>query len=152
MNIIGEAEAAIETATGARWFRVALNLAPWLAIAALGFALFATRATLARVRLEHTAELVRRDRDDARVLAANADRVSKAVETYATRTAALQPLIVRSTDTVRTYAETPAGRAACLDADRVRGLDELDASLANPTAAAGDDPVPTDAGAPPAGR
>ena len=96
-------------------------------------------------------EVARREASDA--AAANATRGAQAADAFAARAAALQPLIVRSTDTVRTYAETPAGRAACLDADRVRGLDALDASLAVPAAPGGGaGAVRADASPPPAGR
>ena len=153
MSLVDVAGAAIGTATGARWWRLALKLAPWIAIAGLLAALQLTRGTLARARLEHAAELAGLDAAAARQSAANSDRVARAADAYATRTAALQPLIVRSTDTVRTYAETPAGRARCLDADRVRGIDALDAALGAPEAAGGGDgAMHPDAGAAPAGR
>ena len=79
-------------------------------------------------------------------------RVASASDTYAARTPALQSIIVRSTDTVRTYAKTSAGRASCLGADRVRGFDELDACIAAGAAASRAEPVPGDAGASPGGR
>lgn len=153
MSLADDAVAAAETVTGARWWRLALKLAPWLAIAGLAAALFVTRTTLARVKLEHAAELARNDAAAARQVAANAERGRQAADTYATRTAALQPLIVRSTDTVRTYAQTDAGRALCRDADRVRDIDALDAALAAADPAGGGaGAVPVDPAAPPAGR
>ena len=152
MSVIGDAEAAVEAATGTGSVRVALKLAPFVAIVALAVALMLTRATLARVKLEHQVTLAEQKQHSAEQRGAEQARVASASDAYAARTAALQPIIVRSTDTVRTYAETPAGRASCLGADRVRGLDELDASLAAGTAAGSAEPVPGDAGASPGGR
>ena len=121
---------------------------PWLLLAAALAALFATRAKLARVKLEHEIQLATIARKAAEQDAADQARVAKAADDYAARAAALQPIIVRSRNTVRTYAETPAGRAPCLAADRVRGIDDLDAAIAaaaQPGAAA----VRADAGVPP---
>jgi hypothetical protein len=78
-----------------------------------------------------------------------------ALTTFADRLANREPIILRSTDTVRTYAQTTAGRAACLPADRVLGLDALDAELfANdPTSASrGEETLHGNANAPAAGR
>ena len=153
MSVVDEAEAAIGAVTGASWWRLALKLAPWVAIAALAVGLQLTRSTLMRVRLEHKVEFAKLDASAARATAANADRVARAADTYATRVAALQPLIVRSTNEVTRYAETPAGRVLCRDADRVRSIDVLDETLrAAPAAAGGADTVQLDAPAPPAGR
>lgn len=127
-----------------------------VALAALGLALLLAKADARHWRKQADGyrlqiEVARREAADA--AAANATRAAEATDAFAARAAALQPLIVRSTDTVRTYAETPAGRAACLDADRVRGLDALDASLRSAAPAGGGaNPVLPDAGAPPAGR
>jgi len=78
-----------------------------------------------------------------------------ALTTFADRLANREPIIFRSTDTVRTYAHTDAGRAACLPADRVRGIDALDAELfagdpANPSG--GDEALHRNAGTPAARR
>jgi hypothetical protein len=153
MSLSSAAAKAVGVVTDSSWIRVAFKLAPWVALALLSASLFATRGTLSRVRLEHQAELASRDRDAAIAAKANADRARQAAEGDATRLAAMQPLIVRSTDTVRTYAETPDGRAACLAPDRVRGLDDLDASIHAASAApAGEGAVPADAGEAPGGR
>lgn len=56
-------------------------------------------------------------------------RVATAVAQYAQRVAALEPIIIRSTDTVTRYAQTPAGAAPCLAADRVSGIDADAAAL-----------------------
>lgn len=87
---------------------------------------------------------------DTRV--ADAQRVTAAVADYADRAAALQPIILRSHDTVTTYAQTPAGAAHCLSADRVLGLDAYDRALfpaTAPAASAAPGQVHPDAGAPP---
>lgn len=63
--------------------------------------------------------------------AANDKRLSDASIAYAARLAAVEPVIVHSTNTVREYAQTPAGGALCLAPDRVRGIDDLDRSLAD---------------------
>ncbi len=78
-----------------------------------------------------------------------------ALATFADRLANREPIILRSTDTVRTYAQTAAGRAACLNADRVLGIDALDAELftSDPASAGrGEEALHSDANAPAAGR
>jgi len=78
-----------------------------------------------------------------------------ALTTFADRLANREPIILRSTDTVRTYAQTDAGRAACLPADRVRGIDALDAELfvGDPASSGGGgEAMHADAGTPAAGR
>ena len=133
--------------------RLALKLAPFVAIALLLAALLQTRGTLARVKLEAKAAQLVTERDSATRLATAEAHGRQAAESYVARTAALAPLIVRSTNTVREYAQTPAGRVPCLDAERVRGLDEFDLSLFTPTASgSGAGAVRADAGASPAGR
>ena len=116
-------------------------------IVALSALLLLTRAqrddvrhTLDNERAAWTAEI---DRADKARLTAERDyaaRLATAADGYAARVAALKPIILRSTDTVREYAQTAAGRAVCLGADRVRGIDALDAELA-------DDPDPARGGA-----
>ncbi|MEH3046519.1 hypothetical protein [Sphingomonas adhaesiva] len=98
------------------------------------------RHTLDNERAAWTAEI---DRADKARLTAERDyavRLATAADGYAARISALKPIILRSTDTVREYAQTAAGRAVCLGADRVRGIDALDAELA-------DDPDPARGGA-----
>ncbi|MEG8021783.1 hypothetical protein [Sphingomonas aerolata] len=78
-----------------------------------------------------------------------------ALTTFADRLANREPIILRSTDTVRTYAQTAAGRAACLPADRVRGIDALDTELfaSDPASAGrGEETLHSDADAAAAGR
>lgn len=59
-----------------------------------------------------------------------AERQAIATSTLVEKLAAREPIIVHSTNTVREYAQTDAGRARCLGADRVRGLDAYHAALA----------------------
>ena len=112
------------------------------------------RHTLTNERAAWTAEIARAD---AARLAAERDyaaRLTTATASYADRLAARQPIILKSTNTVREYAATPAGRAVCLGADRVRGIDALDAELSDDPDPAGGrgGAVHPDPDAPPAGR
>lgn len=135
---------------------------PALPIIGLTVALMITRATLAdrtatlkAERAAWTAEIAKADQLRAQAEARFAAQQTAALATYADRLAAREPIILRSTDTVRTYAQTDAGRAMCLGADRVRGVDALDLELfpRDPAASGrGDAPVRADAGTAPAGR
>ncbi|MEG3089487.1 hypothetical protein [Sphingomonas sp. PB4P5] len=92
------------------------------------------------------------ERDVAKAEAGFKGQLAIAADNYAGRLADREPIILRSTDTVRTYAETPAGRVLCLAPDRVSGIDAFDRELfaANPAPAGGSaGTVPADAGAPP---
>ncbi len=109
---------------------------PAIPIVALAAALLITRQTLAdrtaTLKAERTARSAEIDRAERQRLADEARwsrRMTSALGTYADRLAARGPIILHSTDTVRTYAQTDAGRARCLGADRVRGIDALDAAL-----------------------
>lgn len=94
------------------------------------------------------------------ILAANAaaaeaalaarDRIIAADAGHAAETARLLPLILQSNDEVTAYAKTNAGRAACLDAERVRGIEAgrralFPAPAAEPTDHGSPGPVPSDA-------
>jgi hypothetical protein len=103
----------------------------------LAVALFATRATLAdrtaTLRAERSAWTSALDQGEKVRLEAErrfASNLAQAATNYADGLAARQPIIVRSTNTVREYAQTDAGRVLCRDADRVRAVDALDAELA----------------------
>lgn len=136
----------------------------WPAIPMVGLtiALLITRETLAdrtatlkSERAAWTAEIAKADRLKAESEARYAAQQVAALTTYADRLAAREPIILRSTDTVRTYAQTDAGRAMCLGADRVRGIDALDFELfpRDPAPAGGGEAaVRADAGATPGGR
>lgn len=140
--------------TGAAVLALLRRIWPAIPVAILGVALLMTRATLAdrtaTLKAERDAWSAEIDRakkqraiDEARWAQASAS----AAQTYADRLAAREPIILRSTDTVREYAQTNAGRARCLGADRVRGIDALDAALfpAAPGAPrSGDAGVPAD--------
>ena len=130
-------------------------------IVALAAALHFTRGTLAdrtaTLKQERAAWTAEIDRAEKARLTAERDhalRLAAASDSYATRLAAIDPIIVRSTDTVRTYAQTDAGRARCLDADRVRGIDALDRDLAAAAGATsgGNGALPAQPDAAPAGR
>lgn len=54
----------------------------------------------------------------------NAEDKVTAVENYADRLAAVQPIILRSKETVERYAETPAGNTLCLAPERVLGIEQ----------------------------
>lgn len=131
----------------------------WWAIPIIGLAaaLLITRetladrtATLTAERQAWTAEIDRAERQRAEIEKRNADRLAQATATYADRLAAGEPIILRSTNTVREYATTDAGRLRCRGADRVRAIDALDAELADPApstssgagAVRGDAPAP----------
>lgn len=55
---------------------------------------------------------------------ANAASKVAAVENYADRLAGIQPIVVRSKETVTHYAETPAGRIMCLAPERLLGIEQ----------------------------
>ncbi|MFZ3485013.1 hypothetical protein [Sphingomonas sp. 3-13AW] len=129
-----------------------------LPMLALGAALLATRATLAdrtaTLRAERSAwTAALDDAEKARLEAERryASNLAQAATNYADGLAARQPIIVRSTNTVREYAQTDAGRVLCRDADRVRAVDALDAELAE-AAKLGAGAVRPDAAAPAGGR
>jgi len=140
--------------TWAAAFALLRRFWPAIPIFVLAAALLVTRQTLAdrtaTLKAERTAWSAEIDRatkqravDEARWAQASA----MAALTYADRLAAREPIILRSTDTVRTYAQTDAGRARCLGADRVRGIDALNTALfAQPADASGsgDAAVPAD--------
>ena len=130
-------------------------------IAALTTALHFTRVTLAdrtatldAERQAWTAEIQKAEKQRAEDQARWARQSNDALTTYTSALADRQPLIIRSTDTVREYAQSDAGRVLCRDADRVRAIDSLDAALAQPAGTAGrsSEGVRADAAAPPAER
>lgn len=135
----------------------------WWAVPMIGLAvaLLMTRATLAgrtaTLKAERTAWTAEIDRADRARLESErrfATNLAQAATDYASTISAMQPIIVRSTNTVREYAQTDAGRVLCRGADRVHAIDALDAELARDPAGAGGGTgaVPTNAAAPSAGR
>ncbi len=112
------------------------------------------RLTLANERQVRAQDLA--DAEAAKLTAErdNAQRLVGATAAYAERLAAREPLILKSTNVVREYAQTDAGRTRCRDADRVRAIDALDADLASlaQPAGGGAGAVRTDAPAPAGGR
>jgi hypothetical protein len=143
---------------------LALRRRLWWAVPMVGvcIALWITRgelndrtATLKAERAAWTSEIDKADKLRAEAEQQFASQQSAALTTFASRLADREPIILRSTDTVRSYAQTDAGRAACLPADRVRGIDALDAELfaGDPASASGgEEAVHSNAGAPAAGR
>ena len=114
-----------------------------------------TRRTLTNERAAWSAEVDRADRARAEQERGFAQQLATATSTYADRLAAREPIILHSTNTVREYAQTAAGRVMCRDAERVRAIDALDAALDGQDPAAtrsGADAVRADAAAPAAGR
>ncbi len=112
-------------------------------------------ATLKAERAAWSAEIAKAEQLRAAAETRFAVQQTTALTTFADRLANREPIILRSTDTVRTYAQTAAGRAACLPADRVRGIDALDAELFAgdpPGASRGEEALHGNADAPAAGR
>jgi len=134
----------------------------WVPIIGLLAGLLITRATLAdrtatlkAERAAWTAEIAKAEQLRSDAEKRFAVQQTTALTTFADRLANREPIILRSTDTVRTYAQTAAGRSACLPADRVRGIDALDAELFAgdpPSASRGDEALHGNADAPTAGR
>lgn len=87
------------------------------------------RQTLANERLAWTEAVRKAEQAKLDAERRYAAQTAQAATAYADRLSARKPIIVRSTNTVREYAQTDAGRAVCLGADRVRGIDDLDAAL-----------------------
>ncbi|MEH3105500.1 MAG: hypothetical protein PGN12_16565 [Sphingomonas phyllosphaerae] len=111
--------------------------------------------TLANERQAWTASLDRADRAKADQERDFAQRIAAAANSFADRLAAREPIILRSTNTVREYAQTAAGRVICRSPDRVRDIDALDADLADRspgTAQRGADTLRPNAAASPGGR
>lgn len=110
--------------------------------------------TLTQERAAATAAVASAEAQACAAELAHAERLIAAGDALASRLAATEPIIVRSTDIVRTYAETPAGRVPCLGAERVRGIDPLDHALAEAVrpAGGGAGPVRADADAAAGGR
>ena len=112
-------------------------------------------ATLKAERAAWSAEIAKAEQLRSDAEKRFAVQQTTALTTFADRLANREPIILRSTDTVRSYAQTAAGRAACLPADRVRGIDALDAELfaGDPAGASrGEEALHGDADAPAAGR
>ncbi|GAA4221198.1 hypothetical protein GCM10022253_26860 [Sphingomonas endophytica] len=115
----------------------------------------AARQALATEQAGRRADHDRAERQRAEQERGFAEQLAGATATFADRLAARAPVILRSTNTVRDYAQTDAGRARCLGADRVRGLDDYLAALASEdpaSAGRGADAVRADPDPAPAGR
>jgi hypothetical protein len=111
------------------WARIAIKLAPFVAIAILLAALLQTRATLHDARTDAKIQAANDAAEAAKQQAKWANDGKAAAETYATAMTNRQPIILHATDTVREYAQTPAGAAVCAAPDIVSRTDALDRSL-----------------------
>lgn len=78
----------------------------------------------------------KRDAEIARLNLENANASAKGIQFYADKIAGMAPAVLRSTNTVERFAQTPAGAVACLGPDRVRGIEASAAELGFPIAAA----------------
>lgn len=92
----------------------------------------AARQALSKEQTERKADHDRADRDRADQERGFAQRQASGISVFADRLAAREPIIVHSTNTMREYAQTDAGRARCLGPDRVRALDTYLSALADP--------------------
>lgn len=127
------------------WGRIAAG-AGVLALAALLLFLWGN-ARESGGRLKERAiwqEVVDGQKDEIHALELDNEKIrTKAALDYAGRIAAQEPVIVRSTNTVREFAASPAGSIRCLDAVRVLGIDADAAALglSYPTATGGSGPA-----------
>lgn len=128
-GVVADAEGAVATGGASIYLKLALKLAPYIVIALLAGALFVTRATLHDARQDAKLLKVASEADLAKHQAQWANDGKNAAETYAKALADRQLFIVHATDTVRQYAQTPAGAAVCASADRVSSTDLLDRQL-----------------------
>jgi hypothetical protein len=88
-------------------------------------------------------------REAAEQRAKIAERYATALDGHTERVTAMEPVIVHSRDTVREYAQTPAGRTTCLPAERVQLLERDDRALeAASRAGSGESAVPDPADPP----
>lgn len=106
------------------WLKIAFKAIPFIAIAILAVALFTTRATLHEVRLTDKVLAAQQTAASALQEANNAKAQQAASESYAEKLQNVQPIILHSKETVREFAQTPAGAAPCLDAGRVSGIEK----------------------------
>lgn len=109
-----------------KWFGIGSLIAIALLTAALGI----TRNTLHNVRQANKLAEQTRIAVAAKREVAWQAKLSDERGRYAADMANRQPIILHSKDTVTRYAQTPAGKSACLDANRVRGIDGFDTDIA----------------------
>lgn len=104
------------------WVRIALELFPYALALCLLLGLEATRGTLQHDRDQHKVELAQlQAAKDAQEKQFQATQTA-AIATYTAKIQELQPVILNSIDTGKAYANTPAGKSACLTSDRVRSI------------------------------
>lgn len=153
MSLVGAVEAAATAGTPLGWVRLGWKLFPWVAIAGLAATVLVQHGQLDHIHMQAKVDAGAAQLASAQHDLVDANRTSAAVQSYADRVRDLQPVVIRSTDTVTRYASTAAGRAPCAAPDRVLGIDALDQALFPQGAAGGRaGTVPTDAGASPGGR
>ncbi len=87
--------------------------------------------------------VIEQARELSKVRKADDNRVVQSATNYIRTHERLQPIIIQSKQKVAEYAQTPSGVIICLDASRVRGIDENAAALGLRTATATGDSGPT---------
>jgi hypothetical protein len=111
------------------WVRTIWALLPWAGCLGLAVGLLLTHAQLNLERAECARDKALAGEQAAKTEAANANRKSAAVETHERTTLQMQPIILSSKEAANAYAQTPAGRAPCLDPERVRAILDTRAAL-----------------------
>lgn len=119
------------------WVKLGLRLLPFLVIAGLSVALFATRATLRDVRsndklLAAQTQLHTKDQELQWT-----QKLSAAQSDYSQSLVDLSKVKSKSDEDTKAFAATPAGAVPCLALDRVRALTENRAALEAALAPAG---------------
>lgn len=107
-----------------------LRAAPWL-LAAAGIWFFGNSRHAAgrdaeRAKWESAA--AEADKEILRLNIALVTAKFTALEAYSEKMDAREPIILHDRETVRLFAETPAGAVRCLDAGRVRDIEAGDAA------------------------
>lgn len=126
------------------WLKIGIKALPYIVIIALAMGLAITRATLHEVRLTDKVLSAQEVAASALQEANNAKAQQAASESYAEKLQNVQPIILHSKETVREFAQTPAGAAPCLDAGRVSGIEKDRDALFGTSASSGSSaPVPT---------
>ncbi|RYG90102.1 MAG: hypothetical protein EON59_00540 [Alphaproteobacteria bacterium] len=108
--------AALDFMRGKWWILPAAALALWALIER------GNARHFEKLHLQDAALIERAKRESAEQLAKNERRVADATADYAARAVAQEPIILKSRETIREYAQTPAGAAQCLDAARADGV------------------------------
>ena len=131
---------ALDFMRGKWWMVLVAGLLVWVVIEKGNARHWEKRALNCEQRIEIA------KREAAEQAAANSKRLADATADYAARESSRQPIILTSKETVREYAQTPAGASQCLDAGRVSGIDDLDARIAASAPSGGPGAVPANPG------